>query len=490
VAERTAPVFDAWLTGWAYGDALATTHASAATWQAHQAARLGSLLDEVAPRARAYRERLAHASRGDRLAHGGRGGDALSRLARMAPVRKRELMCDFDAWVTDPALTLPALQSFVRDRARRGEAFLGRYLVWESSGSSGEPALFVQDARSLAVADALEAARGPVAQMGSAAPRIALVGATDGHFASVVSFERVRALNPWLAFSSHSFSFLQPIERLVEQLNAFAPQVLASYPSMAWVLSEEQRAGRLSIAPHALWTGGETLTPALRACLSERFGAAPVRDSYGASECLWIAGECRHGRLHLNADWVVLEPVDARGRPVPPGQVGATTLLTNLANRVQPIIRYDLGDRVRFVPEACDCGSSLPVIEVQGRCDDLLTLADARGHAVHLAPLALVTVLEDAAGVFDFRLRQRGEHALRLDLFGCTAADGVRAVDALRAYLHSVGLGTARVEVHREAACPRGRSGKQQRIVRDEASLRGAAPRPCASARRAPAATA
>jgi phenylacetate-CoA ligase len=259
---------------------------------------------------------------------------------------------------------------------------------------------------------------------------------------------------------------------------------------MAWVLSEEQAAERLRIKPSALWTGGETLTSAQRAMLAQRFNA-PVRDSYGASECLWIASECAQGRLHLNADWVVLEAVDTCGRPVPTGEVGATTLLTNLANRVQPIIRYDLGDRVRFLPGGCDCGSSLPVIEVEGRCDDVLTLADNRGHAVHLAPLALTTVLEDEAGVFDFQLCQRGAQTLRLDLFGCAAADGSRAVAALRNYLRGVGLGSAHVELHRLDSCARGHSGKQQRIVR-ERPLSAAArrPRTAAAAKPAPGAKA
>jgi phenylacetate-CoA ligase len=455
-----ALLFDAWQTACAYAGALATTSAPASAWQAHQAARLDRLLADVAPRSRLYRERLAQA---------GRDGNPLARLRCVPAVRKRELMSDFDAWVTDPAISLPELRAFVRDCAQRGEAFLGRYLVWESSGSSGEPAVFVQDERSLAVADALEAARGPIAQLATVAPRLALVGATEGHFASVVSFERLRRLNPWLALNSRSFSFLQPVERLVEQLNAFRPQVLASYPSMAWVLSQEQRAGRLRIALQALWTGGETLTPAARAILSGCFGV-PVRDSYGASECLWIASECRHGRLHVNADWVVLEPVDAHGHPVPLGQVGATTLLTNLANEVQPIIRYDLGDRVRFIPGACDCGSHLPAIEVQGRSDDVLTFTDVRGDAVHLAPLALSTVLEDEAGVFDFRLCASGEHALRLDLFGCAVAQKARAAAALRDYLSRIRLGRVRIEVNTACCGSRGRSGKQQRIVRQRLS--------------------
>lgn len=469
MSHHTA-VFDAWQTACAYADVVATSHAAAPSWQAHQALRLEELLQVAARRSPFYR---------DRLSASGRGATAHDTLQRLRPVHKRELMQRFADWVTDPALALPALHAFVRNRGNRGEAFLGRYLVWESSGSSGEPALFVQDERALAVADALEAARGPISLAGSggwagmwmagnSAERIALVAATDGHFASVVAFERARELNPWLGATSHSFSFLQPLAHLVEQLNAFDPTVLASYPSMAWVLSQEQKAGRLKIAPHALWTGGETLTPATRRTLGERFHA-PVRDNYGASECFIIASECRCGQLHLNADWVILEPVDEAGRAVAPGEFGATTLLTNLANQVQPLIRYDLGDRVRFMTASCPCGSALPVIEVQGRADDVLTLEASDGHEVHLAPLALTTVLEDEAGVFDFQLCQRGPHSLRLDVYGGGPHEGAAA--ALRKFLREQGLGTTRVHSHSDRhEAERGRSGKQRRVVAEHAA--------------------
>jgi phenylacetate-CoA ligase len=499
MSHHTA-VFDAWQTAWAYADVVNASHASAQTWQAQQTLRLEALLKDAALHSPLYRERLSAA----RL-----GGTAHETLRRMRPVHKRELMQRFADWVTDPALTLPALRAFVRDRGNRGEAFLGRYLVWESSGSSGEPALFVQDQQALAVADALEAARGPISLAGASGwselftghslERIALVAATDGHFASVVAFERARELNPWLGATSKSFSFLQPLSQLVAQLNAFDPTVLASYPSMAWVLSEEQKRGRLKIAPHAIWTGGETLTPATRRALGERFHA-PVRDNYGASECFIMASECRCGRLHLNADWVILEPVDDAGRAVAAGEFGATTLLTNLANHVQPVIRYDLGDRVRFMlgddesrptrraaagpprgarklgsgPSfSCACGSTLPVIEVQGRADDVLTLEASDGHEVHLAPLALTTVLEDEAGVFDFQLCQRGPHSLRLDVYGGGPHAGAAA--ALRKFLREQGLGTTRLESHSDAhEAERGRSGKQRRVVSEHAAAAGA----------------
>jgi phenylacetate-CoA ligase len=450
-------VFDPWQSACALGDVLAATHAPAAHWRERQALRLARLVEAAAGGSRWFRECLRRVRPGT---------DPPALLAQLPVTHKHDLMAHFEDWVTDPALTLDALKAFTHDPARRGEALFGRYQVWESSGSSGEPALFVQDARALAVADALEAARGPVSLLGAALPwlagtRIAYVAALDGHFAGVVAFERARTLNPWFGASARSFSFLQPIDTLAEQLDAFAPTVLASYPSMAWVLAQAQADGRLEMAPRAVWTGGETLTSGLRRAIGEAFHA-PVRDSYGASECLTIASECRCGHLHVNADWVILEPVDERGRAVPDGEAGATTLLTNLANHVQPILRYDLGDRVRFVPGRCDCGSTLPVIEVEGRCDDVLTLTDSRGHAVHLAPLALTTVLEDEAGVFDFRLRQCGPRALQLDLRG----DGERAGTALRQFLRRHGLGAVTVRTHTlDAPAVRGRSGKQQRVL-------------------------
>lgn len=474
-----AVAFDPLLSTAACLDALWVNPGAAATWQVRRDARLAALLTHARRQSAFHRRRL----------EGLADADVTPELSRIAPVHKRELMAHFEEWVTDPAITLDALREFTRDPARIGQPFLGRYVVWESSGSSGEPAVFVQDAAAMAVSDALSGARGPVAAAlpswllpawllpawpvpawpvpVPAWPRLAYVGAVDGHFASVVSLTRARRLNPWLAHSLRLLSFLRPLPELVARLNAWQPAVLATYPSMAWVLGEEQAAGRLRIAPREIWTGGETLTPVLRAGLARRFGV-PVRNSYGASECLEIAAECRAGALHLNADWVILEPVDERLRPVPPGEVGARTLLTNLANRVQPVVRYVLDDRVRLHEGRCACGSTLPTLEVEGRDDEVLRLTAAGGRPVHLSPLALETVLEDRAGVFDFELCQTGPEALRLTIFGGPGrAHAARARQALQDWLVSQGVGAVHLRVTTAAGDGlRGRSGKRLRVRR------------------------
>jgi len=138
-------------------------------------------------------------------------------------------------------------------------------------------------------------------------------------------------------------------------------------------------------------------------------------------------------------------------------------LLTNLANHVQPIVRYDLGDSVLVHRHPCPCGSPLPVIDVQGRCDDMLVLRAAHdGAPVRLLPLALTTVLEDDAGVFDFQLVQVAPDALRLNV---GVGEAAMAQAALLAFLREQGLAHVRVSASRGGERVRGRTGKLQRVV-------------------------
>ena len=456
-----APVFDALALARATRAVLAARGDDPAALAARQARRLARLLDWARARSPLYRERLA-------------GIDpARTPLAQWPVVAKPELMARFADWVTDPALQLDALRAFTADPARIGDAFAGRWQVWESSGSSGEPGIFVQDARAMALYDALEALRRPhprplqpwLDPLGLG-ERWAFAGAIEGHFASIVSAQRLRRLNPWLAPRMRSFSVLQPAAALVDALDDWAPTVLATYPSAAAMLADEAAAGRLRCRPREVWTGGEALSPAVRAHVEQALGSR-VCNSYGASEFLPLGWQCDHGQLHLNTDWALLEPVDARGRPVPPGVASHTTLLTHLGQFSQPLIRYDLGDRLTIAPQRCTCGSPLPVATVQGRCDDALVLAGPGGRPVTLLPLALVTVLEDEAGLFDFALDQRDARTLRLRLpAALPGADAAlaRGLHALQRFCAAHGLADLRLQGACVAQLPHGRSGKLQRI--------------------------
>jgi phenylacetate-coenzyme A ligase PaaK-like adenylate-forming protein len=394
-------------------------------------------------------------------------------LTRLPPVTKGQLMAHFEAVLTDPEVTRAVVRRFLADPHRVGQPLLERYAVWTSSGTTGEPGIFVHDGQALAVYDALEVVRfrrlaSPLALAAAylAGDRYALVAATGGHFAGHAMLERLRVLYPWLGQHARVFSILESTPTITAQLNEFQPTLLATYPTAASLLAEEQQAGRLAIRPREIWTGGERLSSAQHSLLAQVFGAE-VRDGYGASEFLSIAWECGHGALHVNADWIVLEPVDRAGRPVPPGVASHTVLLTNLANRVQPLIRYDLGDSVTLLERPCDCGSAFPAIRVEGRSDDMVGMRAENGGLVRLLPLALTTVLEDEAGVHRFQLIQASatELVLRLDPKRVGAGAAERCHESLRRFLDAQGVPNAGIRMERRDLEPNPVSGKLRRVI-------------------------
>jgi phenylacetate-CoA ligase len=191
---------------------------------------------------------------------------------------------------------------------------------------------------------------------------------------------------------------------------------------MAVLLASEQEAGRLRIRPVLVVLSAEGLPAGEYDRIARAFNAK-VRDSYAATECPFISYRCEHGWLHVNSDWVVLEPVDADHRPIPPGKLSHTVLISNLANRVQPILRYDLGDSILERPDPCPCGNPLPAIRVQGRSADVLTFPTERGARVTIAPLAFGTLVDRTPGIELFQIAQSTPTTLRVRLHLAAGAD-------------------------------------------------------------------
>ncbi len=66
-------------------------------------------------------------------------------LVDLPPVTKPQLMANFDAWATDRAVTRAGVDAFIRDKSRVGDRYLGKYSVWTTSGTTGEPGIFLVD---------------------------------------------------------------------------------------------------------------------------------------------------------------------------------------------------------------------------------------------------------------------------------------------------------------------------------------------------------
>jgi phenylacetate-coenzyme A ligase PaaK-like adenylate-forming protein len=213
---------------------------------------------------------------------------------------------------------------------------------------------------------------------------------------------------------------------------------------------------------------GESMRPEARARVAAALDGA-VHDVYAASEFTPAAFDCEHGWLHVNSDWCILEPVEADFRPTPAGQSSHSVLLTNLANRVQPFIRYDLGDSVLARPDPCPCGSPLPAIRVAGRRDDVLRLAAPDGTTVSVLPLAIGSAIDETPGLHRSQLIQTGPASVRVRFEPNPDADIEQVwrdlARNLDAYLVRQGLTTVDLVRADEPPEQSARSGKFRQVI-------------------------
>jgi phenylacetate-CoA ligase len=331
-------------------------------------------------------------------------------LRELPVTRKPDLMREFDDWLTIRSLPLDRARDHLRDIRKLGVP-IDDVAIFRTSGTSGEPAVIVLPSSFLEYSYGISMARFDRHQW-KLARKIRKVGVKvtitggNGHFAGVGFNKLMNHLHPRLAGRWTFIEAEQPIGRIVERLNAI-PKIawILTYPSMLTILAKEKEAGRLQIEPALFKTGGETLTDDLRERVRRAFPSLKynIVDTYACTECLVPSFECSRGRQHVNEDWVILEAVDEAMRPVPDGTLSATVLLTVLANDVQPIIRYDLGDCLRFYTAPCPCGSPFRSFQVEGREATLVRVGE-----VTLSPL-----------IFDLE----HEHARRIQLVQTSERD-------------------------------------------------------------------
>ena len=392
--------------------------------------------------------------------------------ATLLPVtQKKTLMERFDEWATDRAVTLDKARAFTGNPALIGEWFLGKYLLATTSGTTGTPGIFVLDDRHLkAGATGMRRAflewltlRDFLAIL-VRGMRIGAVHATGGHFASVVGMTRLRRSSRLFARKLQDFPVQRPLPELVAALNRFRPAVLIGYATVVALLAREREAGRLRINPRLVVVTAEGSADDDYERIAKVF-RAKVGNVWGSTEIAGVAYNCTDGWLHVTVDLAIIEPVEADYRPTPPGKPSHTVLVTNLANRVQPILRYDLGDSVLQRPDPCPCGNPLPAIRVEGRAADMLTIATLDADSVTIPPLAFD--VDDVPGVALVQIVQTAATTLRVRLRLTAGANADRVWEAVNARTRRVlgERGLDHVRVERASEPPEQSPGGKYRAV-------------------------
>jgi len=385
-------------------------------------------------------------------------------LKDLPPTSKPEMMGNFDSVITDRSITMKRIDEFTSDIERVGHLIDGKYLIFKTSGSTGNPAVVLYDKQNIDVSSAIAAFR-TFARRDDFKAFMKHGKKTAGVFANygfylACGISRYLQLKMPYKQTKITVDVNAPEEQIIKQLNDFQPAMLSGYPANLALLADYDQ---LDIHPDVVITGGELLTDEIRKKLSCKFGCY-VQTHYSCTEAGEIACECSEGHLHINEDWIIVEPVDKNNNPVGFGVLSDKVLITNLSNYIQPFIRYELTDRIILHGERCSCGRNTYWLEIEGRTDDILSFS----NGVNIAPMSLYKILEEVKTIRRFQLVQRSENKLELRII---TDDRMNAFEKARKDLLSffAEKGLKNIEINLSAEPPQANkvSGKFKHIYKD-----------------------
>lgn len=246
----------------------------------------------------------------------------------------------------------------------------------------------------------------------------------------------------------------------VRSIDEFQPQTLLVFPNvLAGIVGEWERRGEAPAGLQHIKTVGESVSDGLRGHV-RRVTGLQVEDSYSSQECGIIAIQCRGGLYHVMSESVLVEVIDAEGRPCGPGETGRL-VVTDLRNLASPLIRYEIGD-VGIRGGACRCGMALPTLErVLGRDRNLV----ARPDGTRRYPLTGFHDFHTVMPVLQFRLIQHTLQQMELIVHTCGAPDAAQAAALAKIVQNALDHPFEVQVTHSPGPLPRSAGGKFEDFV-------------------------
>lgn len=178
-------------------------------------------------------------------------------------------------------------------------------------------------------------------------------------------------------------STMTAVDDIIEKINRDRINIIMAPPSL--LRQVMPKAGYIETKIKQIVTYAEVLHEEDKRQFEEAFHTKVI-EIYQASEGQ-MASACKHGHLHINEDLVYIEIYDDHNHMIKEDNVvGHKMMITNLVNKAQPLIRYEMNDMI-VLDQACRCGSAFRRIKkVLGRHDDLLYFLDANNKQKVIYP--------------------------------------------------------------------------------------------------------
>lgn len=241
----------------------------------------------------------------------------------------------------------------------------------------------------------------------------------------------------------------------VESLNQFKPQAIDGFFTCMLDIAAyiERHRIKLDFTPIAIFPTSETLTQTGRELL-ERVFQCKVYDQYASSEGAPFVTECAHQSLHVELASGVFEALDDSSDEI---------LVTSFTTHGTPLIRYRIGDAMKFGTGVCACGMQSPLVEeIQGRrLDFLYTPEGAKINGGNVANL--LKNMPNAIIHAQFRQEKMDEVTVLLEV-DRQLYDAKHDSLLMNEFEHKFGK-KMKVRIEHVDAIPREKSGKMRMIV-------------------------
>ena len=323
---------------------------------------------------------------------------------------------------------------------------VGRFSVGLSSGTSGQRGVFAVSPQEQQIW-----AAGVLAKMLPeglrAKERVALFLRADNHLYHSVN-------SHWLTLDFYDLlaSFPQQVERLAD----YNPTIIVAPAQVLRALALAVLAGDVQLQAKKVISVAEVLEPQDRLLLQKVF--ADVGEIYQATEG-FLAATCSCGTLHLNEEFIHVEPqwLDER-RFIP--------VITDFTRRTQPIVRYRLDDVLVVCEKPCPCGSAtLAIDRIEGRQDDQLCLPGSDRIVTVFADACSRVIAQHLPLTADYRLIQTTATQLQL-IADCEEPEVARCRDALNHLFTQQGVNTEVLDWQLVAqSIPQQFATKRRRII-------------------------
>ncbi len=346
-------------------------------------------------------------------------------LSDIPVMEKKEFQAHYNEWVTDPELKEDMVRAYLKRGAEDNSLLLGKYTALQTSGSTGDPLPMVRDDYHNKIHGALLRNRlfygTEPGFFDHSKHKTAFLVHVSNSASSYGSYLKMRRLHPGFEDNIAAYPITDSIDVIVSKLNAFQPEIIVAYPPYLVMLAEEKLKGTLDIPIKMILSSAELLTEESYHRIHDVFGV-PILNNYCMTEGGEIAmtHDCPH--LHINEDWIIVEPVDENRKPVKDAsEYSSGILVTDLTNYVQPIIRYYVSDSVRIRREDFPCYFR-PVLDIRGRVWDSFELGGGK-----FTTKALEVKAKFQKGLCSYQFVKTGENTMEVRGI-CTADSEPAAV--------------------------------------------------------------